>query len=70
LSNTFWKNFVTISGLFETGFWFVVPARKKQVLISNYACEAGTPHTASDSSIEDAADVRSTDGLRPVCGGP
>ena len=38
-------------------------ARKKQVLISNEACEAGTPHTASDRSIEDAAYVRSTDGL-------
>jgi hypothetical protein len=29
------------------------------------ACEAGTPHTASDRSIEDAAYVRSTDGQRP-----
>ena len=55
--------FVTIHGLFEIRFWFVVLARKKQVLISNEACEAGTPHTASDRSIEDAAYVRSTDGL-------
>ena len=54
---------VTIHGLFEIRFWFVVLARKKQVLISNEACEAGTPHTASDRSIEDAAYVRSTDGL-------
>ena len=55
---------VTIHGLFEIRFWFVVLARKKQVLISNEACEAGTPHTASDRSIEDAAYVQSTDGLR------
>ena len=33
---------VTIHGLFEIRFWFVVLARKKQVLISNEACEAGT----------------------------
>ena len=56
---------VTIHGLFEIRFWFVVLARKKQVLISNEACEAGTPHTASDRSIEDAAYVCSTDGLWP-----
>ena len=37
---------VTIHGLFEIRFWFVVLARKKQVLISNKACEAVTPHTA------------------------
>ena len=71
---------VTIHGLFEIRFWFVVLARKKQVLISNEACEAGTPHTASDRSIEDAAYVRSTDGLwsdvwravnrNMMCGGP
>ena len=58
-----WPSGVTIHGLFEIRFWFVVLARKKQVLISNEACEAGTPHTASDRSIEDAAYVRSTDGL-------
>ena len=58
-----WRLHVTIHGLFEIRFWFVVLARKKQVLISNEACEAGTPHTASDRSIEDAAYVRSTDGL-------
>jgi hypothetical protein len=51
--------------MFEIRFWFVVPAGKKQVLISKKACEAGTPHTATDRSIEDAAYVHSTDGRRP-----
>ena len=55
---------VTIHSLFEIRFCFVVLARKKQVLISNLACEAGTPHPATDRSIEDAAYVQSTDGLR------
>ena len=32
------------------------------------ACEAGTPHTATDKSIEDAAYVRSTDGMWPEVG--
>ena len=44
------------------------PARKKQVLISNETCETGTPHKATDRGIEDAACVRSTNGLWPEVG--
>ena len=55
---------VTIHSLFEIRFCFVVLARKKQVLISNLACEAGPAPITSDRSIEDASYVRSTDGLR------
>jgi hypothetical protein len=44
-SEIIYRSIVTIHGLFEIGFRFVVLACKKQVLISNKACEAGTPHT-------------------------
>ena len=51
-----WYYKVTIHGLFEIRFWFVVLACKKQVLISNEACEAGTPLTASEISVNCLSD--------------
>ena len=42
---------------------FVMLACKQACSLADNACEAGTPLTASDRSIEDAAYVRSTDGL-------
>ncbi len=42
---------VTIHSLFEIGFWLVMLAWTRQVLISNNACEEGTSPTTSDISV-------------------